>query len=55
VNGRIGAGRIEFYPNLGDPNARYDQLGGRRFSYTLQDMKSRLGRVEVSAAPAAAP
>jgi hypothetical protein len=49
VNGHMSGTRIEFYIDPGNPGARYDQLGGRRFDYTLKEMTGKLGRVEVSA------
>jgi hypothetical protein len=51
VNGRMNGDHIEFYVNLANPAARYDELGGRRFEFTLKEMTSKLGRVEVSTAP----
>lgn len=48
VNGHISGDRIEFFVDLRNPDAHYDQLGGRRFSYSLAEMSSKLGRVEVA-------
>jgi hypothetical protein len=49
VNGRMAADHIEFYIDPKHPDARYDQLVGRRFTYTADQMLNKLGRVEVSA------
>jgi len=49
VNGRMAADQIEFYIDPKHPDARYDQLSGRRFKYTADQMVDKLGRVEVSA------
>jgi hypothetical protein len=35
VNGLMKGNRIDFYIDNKNPNARYDQLGGRRFTYFL--------------------
>ncbi len=51
VNGRIVADHIEFYIDPKNPMARYDQIGGRRFVFTRDEMMTRLGLVQVSSAP----
>jgi len=53
MNGRITAERIELYIGPKDPHARYDEMAGRRFAYTLSEMTSTFGRQVSTAAIAA--
>ena len=50
VNGHMAGERIEFYINPGNRFTRYDEIGGRRFTFSIKEMTSKLGRVEVSTA-----
>jgi hypothetical protein len=54
VNGRMTGDHIEFFINPSNPFPPYDQIAGRRFAYSNNEMTSKLGRVEVSAAIVAA-
>jgi hypothetical protein len=52
VNGRMAASRIEFYVDPRNPAASYDQIGGKRFTYTIEEMTDKLGRVRLGAGAA---